>query len=314
MTSAMSGDGRPADSGRRVSDRALRLFVEAAERGSLTAAADRLGLGQPAVSHAISRLEDAVGTRLLERSRTGVRPTASGAELLTSVGPAFALIDEAVARARASTDDATVSISVSTSLASWWLLPRLPEFKRLHPDVSLRLVTADSDSDIDLDTIDLWIPLGLVDRHGLESTRLCNEVLVPVAAPSIAERLARGADQHVSPGALTDAPLLHLEERYTPRFDWYRWFAHHGVDVPSRLPGDRSNDYSLVIQAALDGQGVALGWLHIVSDLVDQKRLIPLSPPVTTDQPFEVLTRRRQLSTGASALLDWLAERLAGEG
>ena len=290
-----------------VSDRNLRAFVEAARFGSLTRAAQHLGLGQPAVSHAISRLETGMGVRLLERSRSGVRPTAIGAELLDTVDHAYRSVDAAVRWAMTPQNDGDVGISVSTSLASWWLLPRLPEFKRMHPDVSLRLVTADADESVDPDTVDLWIPLGPVNRPQLVSTSLCEEALVPVTSPELAADLGRP-----SPEALLRAPLLHLEERYAPRFDWIRWFAHHDVAAAGRLPGDRSNDYSLVLQAALDGQGVALGWMHIVADLIDEGRLVGLAAPVVTEQPFTILHHAsRPLSPGAAALRQWLVDAMA---
>ena len=292
----------------RVSDRGLRIFATAASMGSLTAAAHRLGIGQPAVSHAIARLERALDTPLLERDTTGVLTTAAGEALLAEIRPAFAQIDEALASTRAARDDIdTVSISVSTSLASWWLLPRLADFKRNNPEISLRLVTADSDTDVDISTLDLWIPLGLVDRSDLDAVTLCDEQVIPVASPGLAESLARP-----SPASLRDAPLLHLEERYEPRFDWYRWFGHHGVDTPAHLGGDSSTDYSLVLHAALDGQGVALGWGHIVSDLIDDGRLVALAPPVVTETPFVILSsNRRPLSPGAATLRRWLVAQLA---
>lgn len=298
----------PADE--RVSDRGLRIFATAASTGNLTAAARRLGIGQPAVSHAISRLERALDTQLLERDSTGVLTTQAGEELLAKIRPAFAQIDEALASTRAARNDIdTVSISVSTSLASWWLLPRLADFKRNNPQISLRLVTADADTDVDISTLDLWIPLGVVERADLDAVTLCEEHVVPVASPALARSLSA---TDASPKALLEAPLLHLEERYAPRFDWHRWFEHHDVPTPAHLGGDTSTDYSLVLHAALDGQGVALGWGHIVSDLIAEGRLVALAPPVITDTPFMVLSsNRRPLSPGATALRRWLVTQLA---
>lgn len=291
-----------------ASDGSLRVFVLASRLGSFTAAADELGMTQPAVSHSIKRLETAIGERLLHRSRTGVRPTVVGEELLSSVAPAFEAIDRAVAAAAGHARDAAVSISVSTSLATWWLLPRLPEFKRQHPDVELRLVSTDTDDHIDMASLDLWIPLGLVERPDLEATRLCDETLVPVASPELAATLR--ADD---PSALTDAPLLHLEERYQSRFDWPAWFRSQGVSPPDKLRGDRLTDYSLVIHAALAAQGVALGWLHLVSDLLADGRLVAMGPATTTDHPFNVLHRKdAELRPGADAFRRWITDEMPG--
>ncbi len=306
-----------SQTGSTVSDRGLRAFCEAARWGSLTRAADHLGLGQSAVSHAISRLEAGLGQALLTRSRAGVSPTEAGARLLEAIEPAFEVIDEAVRTVMARAEIGTVSLSVSTSLAGWWLLPRLPDFKRRNPDVDLRLVTTDTDVGIDMAVTDLWIPLGIVERPNLAATKLCDEALIPVATPAMARRLGHNPTQGTrpTPADLAAAPLLHLEERYHPRFDWPRWFQHHGVTVPERLAGDRSNDYSLVLSAALDGQGVALGWRHIVADLIADGRLVALAEPVVTDRPFTVLhSTRRPPSPGAEALRTWLVEALQMTG
>lgn len=185
----------------------------------------------------------------------------------------------------------------------YWLLPRLSEFKRLHPTVELRVITADTDRAVGNDDSHFWIPLGIVDRDDLESTEFCVEEVLPVAAPAIAAMLHFG-----DLTSLVAAPLLHLEERYAPRFDWLRWFHAHGVVAPTPLAGYRSNDYSLIVQGALDGQGVALGWMHIVKALIDNGRLVALAPPMRTDKPFLILQRAdRPLPPGAIALRDWLA-------
>ena len=108
--------------------------------------------------------------------------------------------------------------------------------------------------------------------------------------------------------SLLGAPLLHLEERYAPRFDWPRWFHAQGVTAPTPLAGYRSNDYSLIVQGALDGHGLALGWMHIVEALIHAGRLVALAAPLRTDKPFPILQRRdRTLSPAAVALRDWLA-------
>jgi DNA-binding transcriptional LysR family regulator len=285
----------------QVSDSGLRAFDATARFGSFTAAAAHLGVGQPAVSHAVARLEQVIGSRLFERSSAGVRLTAIGRTLHERVGAGFDQIDLAVATAVGA--DAAVTISVSASLATHWLLPRLPEFKRLHPNVALRVITTDSDRGVGRDDADLWIPLGIVESDELVATEFCAEEVLPVASPSMAERLPFG-----DPSALLDAPLLHLEERYAPRFDWRRWFHAQGVRAPTSFAGYRSNDYSLIVQGALDGQGLALGWMHIVEALIRSGRLVALAAPLRTDRSFPILQRRdRTLSPAADTLRDWLA-------
>ena len=293
-----------------VSDRWLRTFVAVAESGSFTAAARILGVGQPAASHAVARLESALGMPLFERSTRGLTMTAEGRLLHQRVSVALAEVDDAVDSIRRVHANEMVTLSVSTSLANFWLLPRLPEFKRRHPDVDLRVITTDTDDAVGLDDADLWIPLGREHPGHLEATLFRVERIVPVAAPAVAATL--GTDARPEPARLVEAPLLHLEERYRPRYDWSRWFSDHGVPLGKAVGGYRSNDYSLVLQAALDGQGVALGWEHIVMSLLESGRLVALADPIETDQPFPIL--QRPLSPGSvrsqrvGALRDWLRQ------
>lgn len=285
-----------------ASDRSIRVVVAVADAGSFTGAALALGIGQSAVSHGVARLERALGVELFERRRDGVVTTAVGEALVARVAPALAEIDAAIRAAVESPPEGSVTLSVSTSLATYWLTPRLPAFKREHPDIELRVLTTDTDREVGRDGADLWIPLGPIDDPSLDSVPFCTERLVPVAAPALAERL----DVH-DPATLRTAPLLHLEERYRPRFDWPRWFDHHGVDVLAGVPGDRSNDYSLVLLAALAGTGVALGWMHIVSELLAEGRLVAVGPQVDTGVAFPLLTSaERPRSPAAEQLRAWL--------
>ena len=296
------------DTSSLASDRGIRVVVAVAGAGSFTGAAHQLGVGQSAVSHAVARLEDALGVDLFERRRDGVVPTGAGELLVARVAPALAEIDAAIEAAVQSPADGSVTLSLSTSLAAYWLTPRLPDFKRKHPDIELRVLTTDTDREVGRDGADLWIPLGTVEDPTLASVPFCAERLIPVASPDLAATLDVG-----DPASLRMAPLLHLEERYRPRFDWHRWFAHHGVEVSGGVPGDRSNDYSLVLLAALAGTGVALGWEHIIRELLDEGRLVPVGPSVDTGVAFPLLSRSgRPLPSAVATLRDWLLAHAPG--
>lgn len=290
-----------------VSERWLRVFDVVASAGSFTAAARRLHLGQPAISHAVKQLERALGTTLFDRTRTGIRLTVAGRELRDHVRPAFAALDAGVRAVQRSTLGAgVVALSVSTSFAAWWLLPRLADFKQRHPQVDLRCITNDTDAGVGVDDADLWVPLGPDPWPGLTRHVLTDERIVAVAAPQVAARLADRDDP-----ALAGAELIHLEERYRPRFDWTQWFRAHGLTPPA-THGPRFNDYAVVVQAALDGQGVALGWEHLVSPLVHAGRLeVVGGAPTLTAQPFVLLHRRGPLSPAVAALRDWLLGQAA---
>lgn len=264
------------------------------------------------MSHAVAKVEQHLGYRVFDRSPAGVILTEAGLALFESVEGPLRQLDQAVREAtQIVADRGAVTLSVSTSLASWWLLSRLPRFKQLHPDIVLRVVTSDADAGVGLDDADVWIPLGLVADSTLVATELCAERIVAVAAPALASLKSISDPVH----AVNASSLLHLEERYAPRFDWRRWFAHHGDELPAARPRWVSNDYSLVLQAALDGQGVALGWLHIVSDLIEDGRLAPIGNIIETGAPFQILVRRTGQPRASVALLcDWLRAEMERSG
>lgn len=285
----------------RASDGDLRLLLAAARTGTFTAAASEAGIGQSAVSHAIARLERFFGARLFERRSTGVTLTELGHRLVDEVEAGYERVDRAVDAARDARQH-SVTLSVSTSLAALWLMPRLAQFKRIHPDVEISCRTNDTDRTMGRDDADVWIPLGRGPWPGLHSRTFCEETLILVAAPTLADQWG---DEPLE--RLVDAPLLHLDQRFRPRFDWYQWFDHFGVARPRRLPGYRSNDYSLIVQAAVDGQGVAIGWAHLVTDLITEGRLRQVGTHhVSTDHPFVVLTRSDSPGPATAALVDWL--------
>lgn len=286
-----------------VSERWIRVFAIVAEEGSFTAAARRLRLGQPAISHSVQQLERALGTALFDRVPTGIRLTAAGDELRDHVRPALAALDAGVRAVRRTALGAgVVGLSVSTSFARWWLLPRLADVKHRHPNIDLRCITNDTDAGVGLDDADLWVPLGPDPWPGLARHVFTQERIVAVAAPAVAARLDAADD----PAALLTADLIHLEERYRPRFDWHQWFARKALDAPPTR-GARSNDYAVVLQAALDGQGVALGWEHLVAPLLRQGRLVAVGgSAVATDQPFVLLHRRGPVADPVVAVRDWL--------
>ncbi len=286
-----------------VSDHWLRVFAAVSVEGSFTSAARTLRVGQPAVSHAIKQLESRLGTPLFDRIGGGVRLTEVGRDLDAHVRPAFAALDTGVRAVRRQVAEPdVVALSVSTSFASWWLLPHLGAFKQDHPGIEIRCITSDADLTVGLDDAHLWIPLGAGPWPGLETHPLCDEHIVAVVSAELADSL----DDPDDPAALASIPLVHLEERYRPRYDWARWFADHGLGAPPRS-GPRSNDYVVVIQAALDGQGAALGWRHIVDPLIESGRLVPVGGAgVSTSATFDVVHRPGALRPDVAALRDWL--------
>lgn len=290
----------------------LVAFEVAARSGSFTRAAEELSVSQPAISHAMRELESELGVALFARRHKGVETTDAGRHLFEQVTLALTLIDQALGEVRAMTPGQQVTLAVSTATATWWLLPRVARFKQQHPDIDLRCITTDTDLDLGRERIDLAITLGTGDFPQHQRWHFVDEEIFAVCSPAYLQ--AHGAIGDVQ--ALTQASLLHLEERYRPRLGWSGWLARFGVALGRSTRLFRFNDYSVVLQAAIEGQGVAMGWRHLVDPLLQQGLLVrPVPHSVTTEQPiYLVASRRSKLRPEAVHLRDWLmAEARSGE-
>lgn len=285
----------------------LWLFESAARLGSFTRAAEELQVSQPAVSHGVKTLEQQLGVNLFRREHRGVSLTEAGRYFFQELTIGFDHIYRAAGELqRLQRDIPVVTLSVSTATATYWLLPRVADFKRRFPDIELRCLTTDDDAGRIGEGVDLGIPLGGGPWPHYHAWHFVDEVVFPVCSPGYLQ--AQGSFTTLV--ALPDLTLIHLEERYAPRMGWGDWLRHFGVEVPRNLRGPSFNDYSIVIQAALEGQGVALGWRHIVDSLLRQGRLVrPLPQAWETDNAFYIVAPvNRPLSSAAVSLRDWLTE------
>jgi DNA-binding transcriptional LysR family regulator len=282
----------------------LIVFECAARRASFTRASEDLGISQPAVSHAMRLLEAELGVALFERQHKGVKTTAAGQYLQEQVSMGLTLIDQALREVRSMQATHQVTLAVSTATATWWLLPRIARFKQLHPHIELRCITTDTDLDLERERIDLAITLGSDSFSRYQRWHFVDEEIFPVCSP----KLLAGEPILRDVKALTRYPLLLLEERYKPRMDWAQWLAQFGVKLPRGADVFRFNDYSIVLQAAIEGQGIAQGWRHIVEPLIDQGLLVrPIANSVTTDQPMYIVAPgNRALRSDVLHLKDWL--------
>jgi DNA-binding transcriptional LysR family regulator len=280
-----------------------------ARHESFSSAADELEIGQSAISHAIRQLERWFGCALFDRDHRGIRLTAEGRILADGVGAGLARVHQAVRDVQYLHDHLTevVTISVSTATASNWLIPRLARFKADHPEIDVRCVTTDSDRNFDTGSVDLFIPVGRARWPGCQRWALTDETVYPVCSPEYA---ASVGPMPWTSDQLMGADLLALQERHRSRMRWSEWLAAAGSGVLGGGGQGITNDYSVLLHAAMEGQGVALGWHHLVSDLVAQGRLVrPMAEAVTTDEPLWLnAPPGRSLDSATELLRDWLLD------
>ncbi|EPX98335.1 hypothetical protein C404_09525 [Ralstonia sp. AU12-08] len=246
---------------------ALRAFEAAARHLSFTRAAAELCVTQAAISHQVRQLEDWLGLKLFARRGHALTLTVEGGSYLSELTHLFDGLVEATARLSGRAQD-TLRITALPSFASRWLLPRLGGFRVQHPEIELKLTTSTTLWVHTDDTFDIGIRSGLGRWPGLKADLIAREYLSSVCSPALRESLAAPAD-------LRHATLLHDE----PKGAWRAWFEHAGVIPPRRTSGVVFNDAGMVLQAAVEGQGVALGRLLLAADDLAAGRLV---------QPFDV--------------------------
>jgi LysR family glycine cleavage system transcriptional activator len=229
----------------------LRALVSCGELGSVSRAADALNLTQSAVSRSIRSLEDRLGVQLFHRVRKRLRLSDAGRAMVHEAREILAALDRSARMAMAFGKGGDVlRLAVLPTFAATWLIPRLPEFLELHPDVSIDLGSALHPVDFDDSPFDAAMQRAVMARKDTDVTPLLEESLIMVAAPSLV-----AAGQNMTTAELAQYPLIQLATR--PEL-WNDWFASAGAATVERLQGPRVQHFDMVISAAQAGLGVAL--------------------------------------------------------
>jgi LysR family transcriptional regulator, glycine cleavage system transcriptional activator len=229
---------------------ALRSFEAAARLLSFTKAAAELNVTQAAVSHQIKSLEEWLGLKLFRRAHRALYLTDAGQSYLPVVREAFAKLVEGTERLTSLDQAGPLTVSVLPSFAAKWLVPRLPRFRRVNPEIDVRIDAAVRLVDFAREQVDVAIRNGLGGWPGVHAEKLMSEDVVPVCSPA----LVNGTPPLHRPGDLARHVLLHDDGAIT----WQIWLQAAGVEGVDWRRGPLFNDSGMLVQAAVDGQGVAL--------------------------------------------------------
>ncbi len=287
---------------------AIRVFEAAARHLSFTKAAAELGMTQAAVSYAVRGLEEQLGAKLFQRRHRQVLLTEAGERFHADVSLGLSHIRKSAEDLRLQATGGHVTLAASTAFGSFWMMPRLQQFRDELPGIDLRIQTADRDLDIIAEGIPLGVRGGVPrDWPDYHSLSLSDEEIFPVAGPSYLAKF--GMPKTVE--ELATHRLIHLEEPYREAPNWDEWFASAGTSLRNAERGLRINDYALVIQAVMEGQGISLGWRHLVERLVASGLLVPVTDHVMrTGIGFHVIwPKNRELSDNARKVRDWLVSQ-----
>lgn len=267
---------------------ALRAFDAVVHHMSFAKAATALSVTPAAVSHQIKGLEDWLGVKLFRRLSRGIELTQEGQNLAPDVRDAFSRLAAGVTRIREDNISGVLRVSASPSLASKWLVPRLERFSRRHPEIDIRLNASPALVDFARDGIDVALRYGTGRYPSCTVDLLFPAEVFPICSPSLLEagpplRAPRDLKHHV---------LLHdtnseVEGRLP---DWRAWLSKAGVKDANVSKGPRFNNSYLAIDAAIAGQGVALGTAALVAaDIAAGNLVRPFSLTLRGDMAYYVV-------------------------
>ncbi|MDK4739759.1 LysR substrate-binding domain-containing protein [Rhizobium sp. CNPSo 3464] len=254
----------------------FRVFDAAARAMNFSRAGRELNITQAAVSRRIKGLEDHLGAALFTRRGRNLALTPEGERLFQRVRATLEYLEESLEPFRAGTGE-IISIAASGSVSHLWLGQRLKDFGKESPGISVRLLTTDSPSELASETNDLVILYSTGEHPRWNLTLLMKEVLVPIASPNYL------ASRGLEPQALTSADIAGLDlidyERFNAHWISFRqWFGRIGNPLRSKLPRPRLSfsTYIMAVEAALRGEGIALGSLGLIEEHLRSGALITI--------------------------------------
>lgn len=266
---------------------ALATFEVAAKHLSFTLAAKELNITQGAVSQQIRLLEKALEVDLFIRKHNALDLTQAGSNLFSAVSAGLDTISEGVGLLQPETRPETVTISATNGMAAYWLKPLIDSFRLDHPSVQFVILASDEDDTMrNYSGVDLSLLCGNERCEvGEELHYLFPEAAQPVCSPAYLDANGPFEDPH----SLNHANLLHLHERHWTAdaigwqpLGWEEWFRAQGARWERGQSSLSTNKVSLLIEATLAGEGVMLGWQHMVERYLQERRLVLARPEVIT--------------------------------
>lgn len=283
---------------------ALRTFEAAARLGSFTRAAGELSVTQGAVSRQVRNLEQRLGITLFVRGDRGVRLTPIGARYFETVSASLLELARGTAEVALGHEGGPITVGATNAVASLWLMPRLTGFRRAEPELEIRVLASDEGFERMSGDVDLLIEYTRQPPGGELVTPLFTEEVMPVCSPEY----LRGREPPRCPADLPAETLLVLDDDHPDWMGWDEWLHRFGIELGTPRRPVRVNSYPALLQSALAGQGIALGWRHLVDDFLNAGTLVSLmQAPVEEAGVFHLrLTHPVPDDSPVARLRDWL--------
>lgn len=279
------------------------MFEAAARHLSFTLAAEERRVTQAAVSQQVRALERELGVALFRRLHRGLELTRQGSRLHRAVAMAFEHVANTADDLRDSNRAAGIVFGVTFAVATYWLIPRLPQFRALHPEIEVQIVATDRGFHTVADQVDAGIAFGTGPWPGFKATLLLPGRVFPVCSPAYLRQRPRLTRVE----QLLGETLLSIDEDRPGHIDWPVWFAEQGVTGYTDHARLKINSHPLLLQAACGGQGIALGWNLLTDDLIREGRLVrPIDAAMPSAKGYYFLMTEAKCSDRVLAFRDWV--------
>lgn len=284
----------------------IRGFVAVGRRMSITLAAQDLFLTQSAVSRQIHSLEEYFGLALFVRGHRSIEFTEAGQQLFKLASPWLSRLMDFSNEVRRGGRARPVTVTANIGFASLWILPKIGAFQARHPGIDIRVAADNRVLNLEQESIDLAVRYCRKEAAPANAIRLFGEVIVPVASKSVADRA------FASPKSLFEEVFLELDEKARPWLRWSEWLTATGT--PDIRPRSylRFNQYYQVVQAALEGHGIALGRLALVLPLLQDGRLVaqPNTGLGVSDYAYWLIRAGDSMRPEVDIFTNWLVEEV----
>ena len=286
---------------------ALKAFEAAARHESFTRAAEDLCVTQGAVSHQVKALEAELGIKLFNRERQRLVITEAGREYLGVLRDAFDRIAVGTERLVQRQNSGVITVSTSPDFAAKWLVNRLGRFAETHPGLDLRVSATLHHVDFAREDVDLAVHHGDGNWAGLDVVRLCTEQLFAVCSP----KLLVGRNRITKPSDVLKFPLLHLDDSNA----WAKWFEAAELKGADHMHGPVLNRASMVIDAAIDGQGIALARTTLAAtDLINGRLVRPFAEALRLSKAYWIVCPKATSALPKiTTFRDWLLTEAASD-
>lgn len=297
---------------RLPSNQSLIVFESAARLLSFTAAARELGSTQSAVSQLMRSLEESLALNLFKRVYRGIELTAQGEQLLAVVQLNLNNIANSIEKLQQAQKKPVLNVAMDYAFAAYWLLPRLAQYRSLHPDVEVRVIS-EQDVNVRLNS-DIDIAIVFANNAPENALLLFKEQVYPVCSPSFYDGCCKSGEIS-SHKKLAELPLLKLADQGAASWlDWARFFKGRRSQVRPASSVMTFNNYTLLIQAAIAGQGVGLGWRGLVDEMVERKMLVAMENfKLSSASGYYAIQPSLKRKEAADQFIEWLASQIDHE-